>query len=55
MSSLTDSFNNMAAPLISSCQASNDKAAVLACYTELQAAANALSAQLAAYISALPE
>jgi hypothetical protein len=65
MSSLTDTFNNVTAPLIQMCQqwdvppkplaqASATKAAMKVMLVELKAAADALRAQLAAQIATLP-
>jgi hypothetical protein len=54
MSSLTAAFNNVTAPLVAQCYNSgNNKPALVASLTDLQAAAAALSAALAAKIATL--
>lgn len=55
MSSVTDTFNNVTQPLVALCYgAGNDKMMLTMSLTELKAAADALSAALAAQIAALP-
>jgi hypothetical protein len=53
MSSITDNFNRLVAPLIVLCH-QGDIPAMKAMLTELKAAADALSAELATQIATLP-